>query len=450
MTPPNLHAPSQPDTHRMLPQSQDAELGLLGSILLKPDEVLSEIVGKIKPAHFHAPAHATIYSIILELWTASKPIDFILLTQVLRDRGALDHVGGPAFVTSLFTYVPTAANAPYYVMVILEKYALRGMIVTCADYMERAYDNPEDYKALLGGLASDIAAFSVANDEERKAFKALIVDKLQRLEDAADGKTPEIDPSIVLTGIPWLDKESPLRLKGMPVIAAPTKVGKTTRAVNIAKNVAANKWPVIYFILEATQEEIFELIFMNESRVPEHRQWAGMSNGEFDRVGKASATMASWQIEIVDNVYDLGGIVANIKKWKAQNPEGKLAVIDYVQLVQGERKKGANREEEIAGISRTFRLLGKELNIAMILLSQLNNDGATRESRALENDCTALWKLLRCFKERKSKHEEPEEERGKRLLTIPFQRKGASGIACPVAFLGDIARIEELAQEPEQ
>ena len=134
-----------PDVHRMLPQSQDAELGLLGSVLLCPKEVMGECVEKkITPEHFHAPAHGIIYGILRELYDTNRPIDFILLTQLLRDRQLLDKVGGPAFVTSLFTFVPTAANANYYLEILKEKYTLRQIIVTCTDLAARSYEEQED------------------------------------------------------------------------------------------------------------------------------------------------------------------------------------------------------------------------------------------------------------------------------------------------------------------
>src|ERR1700761_1824704 len=112
-----------PDIHRLLPQAPDAEQGVLSSFLLAPREIGGLCAGKQhKGEHFHIPSHAQIYSTLLELWDSNKPIDFISLTQVLRDRSQLDQVGGPAFVTQLFTFLPTAANAAYYVEILEEKY----------------------------------------------------------------------------------------------------------------------------------------------------------------------------------------------------------------------------------------------------------------------------------------------------------------------------------------
>src|SRR5690606_4644827 len=133
------------DPHRTLPQSQDAELGVLGSVLLSPKEVMGECVEKkITPEHFYLPAHSTLFEILRELYDAGKPIDFILLTQILRDRQLLDKVGGPAFVTGLFTFVPTAANASYYIDILKEKHTLRQIILTCNEFAVRSYEEQEE------------------------------------------------------------------------------------------------------------------------------------------------------------------------------------------------------------------------------------------------------------------------------------------------------------------
>src|SRR5438067_4939736 len=119
------------DPHRTLPHSVEAEQGVLGSMLIAPREVISVSVQRITDKHFYVPAHAMIYQVLVEFWNENKPIDFITLTQVLKDRELLDQVGGPFFVTSPFTFVPTAANANYYIDIVREKYILRQIIIDC-------------------------------------------------------------------------------------------------------------------------------------------------------------------------------------------------------------------------------------------------------------------------------------------------------------------------------
>src|SRR5438046_3129204 len=152
-----------PDTHRLLPQSPDAERGVLSSFLLAPREVGGMCAEKqIKKEHFFIPAHADIYATLLELWDANKPIDFITLTQVLRDRSNLDKVGGAAFVTELFTFLPTAANAGYYIEILQEKYTLREIIKVCTEYAARGYDEQDDVPNLLNDVEAKV--FEIAQD----------------------------------------------------------------------------------------------------------------------------------------------------------------------------------------------------------------------------------------------------------------------------------------------
>ena len=160
-----------PDIHRLLPQSPDAEQGVLASFLLAPREIGGLCAEKaIRAEHFHIPAHASIYSVLLELWDANKPIDFITLTQVLRDRGQLDQVGGAAFVTNLFTFLPTAANAAYYAEIVQEKFTLREIIRTCTEYAARSYDEQDDVQNLMDEVEVDI---------EQRGLARLLLDQVR-------------------------------------------------------------------------------------------------------------------------------------------------------------------------------------------------------------------------------------------------------------------------------
>ncbi len=156
-----------PDIHRLLPQSPDAEQGVLCSFLLSPREVGGLCVERgVSAECFHIPAHSGIFAVLLELWNAAKPIDFITLTQVLRDRNQLDQVGGAAFVTELFTFIPTAANAAYYIEILQEKWTLRRIITTCTEYAARSYDEQDNVPSLLDEVEQHI------NKIARERFQA--------------------------------------------------------------------------------------------------------------------------------------------------------------------------------------------------------------------------------------------------------------------------------------
>ncbi|MES2572836.1 MAG: DnaB-like helicase N-terminal domain-containing protein, partial [Verrucomicrobiota bacterium] len=177
-----------PDIHRLLPQSPDAEQGVLASFLLDPRNVGGLCAEKlIRPEHFHLPAHGTIYSVLMELWDGNKPIDFITLTQIMRDRGLLDQVGGAAFVTSLFTFLPTAANASYYLDILQEKYTLREIIRVCTEYAARSYDEQDDVPNLLNDVEQKVFAIAQDRFKDRVAsMKQMVVAAIGSIQELYD------------------------------------------------------------------------------------------------------------------------------------------------------------------------------------------------------------------------------------------------------------------------
>ena len=148
-----------PDSHRAVPQSLDAEKGLLGSVLLSPDRVLDECIQQqVGDKYFHHPAHAKIFEVLVSMREANKPIDLITLTQFLDDRKLLEEVGGAGAITDLFTFVPTASNASYYLELLREKFLLREIIGVCTEYGSRAYEEHGDVTQLLDEVEGKVLA----------------------------------------------------------------------------------------------------------------------------------------------------------------------------------------------------------------------------------------------------------------------------------------------------
>src|SRR6476659_2039755 len=151
-------ADSSQDIHRTLPHSVEAEQGVLGSMLISPRDIIAEAVEKINEGYFYLPAHQTIYTALVDLWNAGQGIDLITFTQVLRDRNLLETIGGAAFVTSLFTFVPTAANVNYYLEIVRDKYILRQIIAAATDGVRRAYEEQDEVNTLLDEVEQKIFA----------------------------------------------------------------------------------------------------------------------------------------------------------------------------------------------------------------------------------------------------------------------------------------------------
>ena len=171
-----------PDVHRALPQSLDAEKGLIGSVLLSPT-VLDDTISQIDAAHFHLPAHQIIFEILVEMRNAGRPIDLISVTQFLEDRKLLGEVGGAAVVTDLLTFVPTAANADYYREILREKYLLRKIISVCTEYAARSYEEQGDVKILVDEVEQQILKIGeTRGDSEAQTMKDMVNDAISSIE----------------------------------------------------------------------------------------------------------------------------------------------------------------------------------------------------------------------------------------------------------------------------
>src|SRR3989442_6086957 len=238
---------SAQDIHRTPPHSVEAEQGVLGSMLISPRDTISECVEKINEEYFYVPAHQTIYNLLVDLWNAGQAIDLITFTQVLRDRNLLETVGGAAFVTSLFTFVPTAANVQYYLDIVRDKYILREIITAATESVRRAYEEQDEVNNLLDEVEQRI--FAVGEDRfkgKMLSMKDQVMDAIESIEKLYEGKGRITGIS---TGFVEFDRmTSGLHGSEMIVIAARPSMGKTALAMNIAEQGSINeKFPVGVF-----------------------------------------------------------------------------------------------------------------------------------------------------------------------------------------------------------
>lgn len=436
---PNVSSPvRRPEAHRLLPASDSAEKAALASFLLLPLEVGALYAERgLTSGHFHFPNNSTVYGQLSEMWQENRPIDPITLAQALHDRGLIEASGGFANVSELFTYLPTAANAEHYLEIVLEKATLRRIIEDCSKLVERCHDSQAELPSILASYSDSSGAVNGQSVKaNHKTMREHVMAKIHRIENGEDRA------GIIATGIRKLDELSPLRRGGMPLIEAETKGGKSILALSIACHVASSRQGgVIYFTLEERSESVIDKATARAARVAavNHRK-DGLKEVELVRLISSLTKMSSWPMTIRDDVYDLAAILAVIRQAKAQDPTLCLAVVDYAQLVRASTRKQDTREIEVAKVSRALRLLSVELDIAIIVPSQINDDGRSRESKALEQDCTAIWKLIAT------------DDRNKKMLAIPRQREGDSQIQFPVTFHGHFASFENFSgnDEPTQ
>ena len=449
-----------PDIHRLLPQSPDAEQGVLGSILLAPREIGGLCAERgITPAYFHIPAHATVYEVLLELWNANKPIDFITLTQILRDRSLLDQVGGAAFVTNLFTFLPTAANAAFYVEILEEKFTLREIIRTCTEYAARSYDEQEEVHGLLDEVEQKI--YEIAKDRFKNKVQSMKDQVMEAIESIEKLYERRGNITGLPTGFAELDKMTDgLHGAEMFVIAARPSMGKTALAMNIAEHVALNaKRPVAIFSLEMSTQQLVQRLLCSRARVNLQRVRDGfLSERDFPNLTAAASKLAESEVFIDDTAgLSILELRAKARRFKSQHNIA-LIVIDYLQLLRStSRRAQDNRQLEIAEISSGLKALAKELDIPIVVLAQLNRNPENRtgdskgrprlsdlrESGSIEQDADIVALLVR-EEYYADTDEDKKEAEGKATLIIAKQRNGPVGDV-PLTFLKEFTRFEDRA-----
>jgi replicative DNA helicase len=395
---------------------------------------------KIREDHFHLPESKAVYRVLQDHWIANRPTDPLTVTISLRNSGQLESVGGPVFVSELSTLAPGAAFIGEYLNTLEEKFIAREILAVTREFGEEASAASEPRNVLnrLAGRVAEIAGASVRAGH--KSLREALHDKVDRLERQEDAV------GTIHTGISKLDQHSPLKRGDMPLLTGERKAGKSIAALTIAANVALAGEPVLYFSLEDRQPKVIDRLLAGVARVPTIKDHTRLlTDADMAAIVRGIGKLDPVKFDIRDDVFDLSGIVAAARQFKAKHPDMALIVVDYAQLVRAEVKKNDTREREVAAVSRTLRLLAMELDTALILLCQLNSAGESRESRALEQDATACWRIAQIPTNHKG---EPETyEHGKRMLVVPWQRNGESGITFPVTFLGHIARVEDYQGE---
>src|SRR5881628_2528844 len=460
---PNPPTGSAQDIHRSPPHSMEAEQGVLGSMLISPREAIAECVEKINEEYFYVPAHQTIYNVLVDLWNAGQAIDLITFTQVLRDRHLLDSVGGAAFVTSLFTFVPTAANVQYYLEIVRDKHILREIISAATESVRRAYEEQDEVNNLLDEVEQRI--FAVGEDRfkgEMLSMKEQVMSTLESIEKLFENKGAITGVS---TGFRDLDKlTSGLHSSEMIVIAARPSMGKTALAMNIAEHAAIEvKLPVAIFSLEMSAQQLVQRMLCSRARVNLAKTRDGfLAEADFPKLTHAASKLAEAKIFIDDTAgLTILELRAKARRLKAQH-DVQLIIVDYLQLLRStSRRAQDNRQLEISEISAGLKGLAKELKIPIIVVAQLNRQpeqrsggkprlSDLRESGSIEQDADLVGLLVR-----PEIYEEDEEARaekaGEAEFIIAKQRNGPVG-EIALTFLKEFTRFEDRARrtsEPE-
>lgn len=463
----DLHANPlhQPDPHRSLPQSPEAELGVLSSYLLSPREVGAFCAEKrLGARQFHVPAHAILFETLEEMWNKNLPIDFITLTQLLRDRSQLEQIGGPSYITHLFTYLPTAANVSYYTDSVIEKHTLREVIRVCTEYAARSYEEQGAVQTLLDEVETRI--FEIAKGQFQESgfdMKKEVMSAITSIQDLYERRG---GISGIPTGFADFDQMTDgLHGSEMIVIAARPSMGKTAFAMNIAEHIALEeKKAVAVFSLEMSSQQLVQRLLCSRARVNLGRVRDGfLSDRDFPNLTAAASRLSDSKM-FIDDTAGLSILELRAKARRMKTQQDISAIfIDYLQLLKSTSRRGQdNRQLEIAEISSGLKALAKELNIPIVVLAQLNRNpeqrtGETkgrprlsdlRESGSIEQDADMVGLLVREEYYADSDDEKKETE-GKATLIIAKQRNGPVGDV-PLTFRKEFTRFETRAKTAEE
>ena len=455
---------SSVDIHRALPHSVEAEQGVLGSMLISPRDVIAEAVEKINENYFYIPSHQTIYTVLVDLWNTGQGIDLITLTQVLRDRNLLETVGGASLVTSLFTFVPTAANVGYYLEIVRDKYILREIISACTEGARRSYEEQDEVDNLLDEVEQKI--YAVGEDRfkgQNFSMKEQVMEAIEAINTLWENKGSLTG---LRTGFIELDRmTSGLHPAEMIVIAARPSMGKTALAMNIVENVAVNEnRPVAVFSLEMSSQQLVQRMLCSRARVNLKKARDGfLQQSDFKNLTDAAGKLAEAQIYIDDTPgLTILELRAKARRLSAQH-KIELIVIDYLQLLRSTSRRGQeNRQIEISEISAGIKGLAKELKIPIIVAAQLNRNPENRtgdskgrprlsdlrESGSIEQDADLVGLLVR-QEYYADTEEEKDETEGKADLIIAKQRNGPTGDV-PLTFRKEFTRFEDRAREERE
>ena len=436
---------------REIPKNIEAEEAVLGSILINQETIygVSEL---LDIEDFYRKSHRTIFKVMLDLNTTKKAIDIITLTDYLTHISKLEEVGGIAFITSLANKVPSTANLKHYINIVKEKSMLRN-IINIAEHMESmSYDNEQ--------LDTPEVILDKTEQMISRLTKKMIVTKVDNIQGQTLKAYMDIENIInhkdellgLETGLYDLDNFlQGLKNSDFMILAARPSMGKTAFALNIASHLSIKKdTPVAFFSLEMSSNQLIHRIFSSRGLIPLFDLKSGnLDDAHTQKLIKVSNKLSQTKLIINDEISNLMSLRSIARKLKREN-DIKLIIIDYLQLLEGTRRE--NRNLEISEISRSLKILAKELDIPIIALSQLSRSVESRqvkkpmlsdlrESGSLEQDADIVMFLYR------EDYYNPETE-NKNItdVIIAKNRNGPTG-TIPVYFHKEYVRFQDLAKD---
>ena len=430
---------------RIPPHSLEAEKSVLGAAMLS-EEALGDVAETVRPDDFYDKNHKEIFEAILDLNRKSLPVDVLTVSEELKRRGSLNMVGGRAYVASLSSSTPTTSNAPEYARIVSEKAAIRRLIAAADGIVDKGYDGGMAAIQMIDFAEREI--FEISQSRQKGKYthiqEALLsnldaIDKASQMEDGLTGIT---------TGFADLDaKTSGLQKSDLIILAARPAMGKTAFALSLARNAAVKgNASVMIFSMEMAKEQLSQRLLSMESKVELQKLKKGnLDRRDWEDINIAMDVLSGTNIHIDDTAgISIMEMKSKCRRLKAEKGLD-LVVIDYLQLMNPEGKADS-RTQEISVLSRNLKLLARELDCPVLVLSQLSRAPETRtdhrpmlsdlrESGSIEQDADIVIFLYRDEYYNKENTEKP----GECEVIVAKHRSGPTGTI-------DVSWIERYTQ----
>ena len=430
---------------RIPPHSIEAEKSVLGSVL-QSKEALFEVLEILEPEDFYSEHHKEVFEAVRELNRRSEPVDILTVSEELKKRNTLAMVGGRAFVASLPTEAPSTANAESYAHIIKEKAILRSLIQASADILDRSYKDKTDSQEVLSFAEQEI--FNIARAKQKKDYTSLydvMMENISQIDAMASTEGKLIG---LTTGFVELDeKTAGLQKSNLIIVAARPAMGKTAFVLNLAQNAALKAdAKVLIFSLEMSKEELGMRMLSSDTCIDLAKLKTGdLNRGEWEDlyIGIDRLTKAGIYID------DTPGISLMEMKNKCRRLKAEkgldLVIVDYLQLMEA---KAESRQQEISKLSRSLKILAKEMDCPVIVLSQLSRAveqriekkpqlSDLRESGAIEQDADLVMFLYR------DEYYNPDTDKPNTCEVILAKHRGGSTGTVELAWLGKYTKFAD-------
>lgn len=428
---------------KSLPSSEGSERGLIGSILLAPDRVMEICQDKgISSDWFYHPSHAVIFDSVIEMRKLDISVNLISLTQFLEDRDRLEKVGGAAYVTELFIYVPTASNADYFVQVLHEKHVLRSGILAAEKARSELYkclSLQDAHQIVTSAFQDTLALFNEKEKEDTNAKMMLeFVDEMDAI--CRGEKKADTFP----TYFPTLDEEAGGMRRGeLYVVHGLTSCGKSVTAQHFLQhNVFQNGKRGAWFSFEMGYSQCVRRLIASEARISLKSMRQGIyTKPEMDRFTPTALKIGQSPLTI----YDIkrckpcpSALVAAVRRHHRKQGLD-MVLVDYLQLLRMNGGKGSRRDQDLQSFSADLKCLAGELDLVIILVAQANKDGSVFDASQVESDADGVLTMLPVWKEISG----VKKVIGVDSIFVQKFREAQRGMKIPVQLLGEFATIQE-------